>query len=210
VHVSTHAIGDQAIDWVVDTYDQVLKAKPTKDLRHGIIHASLPTDHAIDVMSRLQKQYSAAYPESNAPFLWWLGDNLVRSLGSARVSRMKPFATYIDKGIMWSGGSDYSVTPFPARYGIWASVARQTLAGAAPFGTKQSVDIKAALRSYTIWGAHQMFMENRTGSLETGKDADIAIWDRYIYTGPVVQIKDMNCEVRVFQGTGVYKRELPW
>src|SRR5262249_45356723 len=36
VHVSTHAIGDRAIDWVVDTYDQVLKATPTRGLRHGI------------------------------------------------------------------------------------------------------------------------------------------------------------------------------
>jgi len=43
IHVSTHAVGDRAIDWVVDTYDEVLKAKPTPALRHGIIHANQPT-----------------------------------------------------------------------------------------------------------------------------------------------------------------------
>ena len=42
VHVSTHAIGDRAIDWVVDTYEQVLKATPTRGLRHGIIHGNTP------------------------------------------------------------------------------------------------------------------------------------------------------------------------
>src|SRR5262249_50270178 len=47
LHVSTHAIGDRAIDWVVDTYDRALQAKPTHGLRHGIIHANTPTDHAI-------------------------------------------------------------------------------------------------------------------------------------------------------------------
>jgi len=207
VHVSTHAIGDRAIDWVVDTYEQVLKAKPTRGLRHGIIHASLPTPHAIDVMARLEKEYDAAYPESNAPFLWWLGDNLIRSLGSDRAGRMKPFADYVQKGILWSGGSDYSVTPFPARYGIWASVARKTLSGATPFGSRQSVDIKAALRSYTIWGARQMFMENRTGSLETGKDADIAVWDRDLYTVAADQIKDIQCEMTFFQGNVVYEAQ---
>ncbi len=205
VHVSTHAIGDRAIDWVVDTYDQVLKARPTRGLRHGIIHASLPTDHAIDVMARLQKDYDSGYPEANAPFMWWLGDNLIRSLGPARVSRMKPFATFSEKGILWGGGSDYGVTPFPARYGIWASIARKTLSGASPFGAKESVGVKTALRSYTIWAAHQLFMENRTGSLETGKDADIAVWDRDIYTVPVDQIKDMKCELTVFQGKIVYQ-----
>ena len=66
VHVSTHAIGDRAIDWVVDTYAQALAAKPTKGLRHGIIHANTPTDHANDVMARLQRDYDAAYPEASA------------------------------------------------------------------------------------------------------------------------------------------------
>ena len=48
VSVGTHAIGDHAIDWAVDTYAQVLKEKPTSGLRHSIIHANIPTDHAID------------------------------------------------------------------------------------------------------------------------------------------------------------------
>jgi predicted amidohydrolase YtcJ len=205
VHVSTHAIGDRAIDWVVDTYDQVLRAKPTRGLRHGIIHASLPTDHAIDVMARLQKDYQAGYPEANSPFMWWLGDNLVRSLGADRVFRMMPFATYEKKGILFTSGSDYSVTPFPARNGIWTSVARKTVTGAMPFGIEQAVDIKTALRAYTIWSAHQMFMENRIGSIEVGKDADIAVWDRDLYTVPTDQLKDMKCELTLLQGKVVYR-----
>ena len=35
VHVGTHAVGDRAIDWVVDTYAQVLSEKPTVGLRHS-------------------------------------------------------------------------------------------------------------------------------------------------------------------------------
>ena len=35
-------------------------AKPTRGLRHGIIHANTPTDHAIDVMARLQREFDAA------------------------------------------------------------------------------------------------------------------------------------------------------
>ena len=42
VHVGTHAIGDRAIDWVVDTYAEVLKEKPTRGLRHSIIHCQYP------------------------------------------------------------------------------------------------------------------------------------------------------------------------
>jgi predicted amidohydrolase YtcJ len=187
VHVSTHAIGDRAIDWVVDTYAAALAAKPTRGLRHGIIHDNTPTDHAIDVMARLQQQYDAGYPESQATFTWWLGDNYAGNLGPERGRRLNPFKTYVARGIKWAGGSDYGVTPFPARYGLWASVARKALNGtygATPFGTAESVDIKAALRSYTIWAAHQIFLDDRVGSIEPGKDADIAVWDRNMYAVP--------------------------
>ena len=51
IHVGTHAIGDRAIDWVVDTYAEVLKDKPTPGLRHSIIHANIPSDHAIQTMA---------------------------------------------------------------------------------------------------------------------------------------------------------------
>jgi hypothetical protein len=207
IHVSTHAIGDRAIDWVVDTYEQVLKARPTRGLRHGIIHGNTPTNHAIDVMARLQAEYDAGYPESQAEFLWWIGDNYAGNLGPERGLRLKPFNTYLKRGIKWAGGSDYGVTPFPARYGLWSSVARQTLNGtfgATPFGLQERVDIRTALRSYTIWAAHQMFLDDRIGSIEVGKDADIAVWDRDMYTVPTDALKDLRCELTIFRGRIVY------
>ena len=210
IHVSTHAIGDRAIDWVVDTYDQVLKATPTRGLRHGIIHANTPTDHALEVMARLQSQYDAGYPESQAEFLWWIGDNYAGNLGPARARRLKPFATYRKRGIIWAGGSDYSVTPYPARYGLWSSVTRKTLNatfGVTPFGTDESISIKDALRSYTIWAAHQMFLDDRIGSLEAGKDADIAVWDRDMLTVPAETLKDLKCQLTIFRGKIVHTAE---
>ncbi len=208
VHVSTHAIGDRAIDWVVDTYAAALAATPTKGLRHGIIHGNLPTDHAIETMARLQRDYDAGYPEAQAPFMWWIGDNYAGNLGPARAVRLKPFHTYLEHGVHWGGGSDYSVTPFAARYGLWASVTRTTLNGtygAQPFGMKEAVDIRTALRSYTIWAAHQMFLDDRIGSLEAGKEADIAVWDRDPYAIPAADLKNLRCEMTLLRGKVVYR-----
>src|SRR6266852_2748914 len=177
IHVSTHAVGDRAIDWVVDTYADLLKEKPTKGLRHGIIHCNIPTDHAIDTLARLQRDYDSGYPETQAPFMWWIG------------------------------GSHYPVTPFAARYGLWSSVVRKTLNGvygSQPFGTAESVDIHTALKSYTTWAAHQLFLEDRIGSLEPGKDADIAVWDRDLYSIPSDEIKNLHCELTLLRGKVVY------
>lgn len=210
IHVGTHAIGDRAIDWVADTYAEVLRDKPTPGLRHSIIHANIPSDHAIEAMAALEKQYDAGYPEAQAEFMWWIGDTYASNFGPARSLRLMPFRSYLDRGIHWAGGSDYPVTPFAARYGIWASVARETLKGTRgkqPFGTAQAVDVHAALRSYTIWAAHQLFLEDRTGSIEVGKDADIAVWDRDLYSAPTAQLKDMKCEMTVFRGQIVYRAD---
>jgi predicted amidohydrolase YtcJ len=212
VHVSTHAIGDRAIDWVIDTYDRALKAKPTRGLRHGIIHANTPTDRAIDVMARLQRDYDAGYPESSATFMWWIGDNYAGNLGPARNLRLKPFQTYLKKGVQWSGGSDYSVTPFAAKLGLWASVARETLNGtygATPFGAAESVNVRAALRSYTAWAARAMFLDDRVGSIEAGKEADLAVWDRNPYEVPTSALKDLRCELTMVRGRIVYRAPAP-
>ena len=208
VHVSTHAIGDRAIDWVVDTYDQALAATPTRGLRHGLIHANTPTDRAIAAMARLQRDYDAAYPEASAGFMWWIGDNYAGNLGPQRNLRLKPFQTFVRKGVQWGGGSDYPVTPFAARYGVWASVARQTLNGTygeKPFGTMESVDVRTALRSYTAWAARTMFLEDRVGTIEAGKDADLAVWDRNPYEIPTDQLKNLRCELTFVRGRVVYR-----
>jgi predicted amidohydrolase YtcJ len=118
-----------------------------------------------------------------------------------------PFKTFTTRGIIWSGGSDYPVTPFPARYGLWSSVERKTLKatyGEQPFGTAEAIDIHTALRSYTIWAAHQLFLEKTIGSIEVGKDADIAIWDRDPYSVPASALKDMKCELTLLRGRVVF------
>jgi hypothetical protein len=209
IGIGSHAIGDRAIDWVVDTYDAALEATGTNGLRLSIIHANIPTDHAIEVMARLQRDHDSGYPESQAGFAWWIGDIYAANLGPERSQRLNPFKTYLAKGVIWGGGSDAPVTPFAARYGLWASTARETARGtfgATPFGTAQAVDIHAALRSYTAWAARMINAETRTGTLEAGKSADIAIWDRDPYAVPTAAIKDMACEMTLFQGRVVFER----
>ena len=193
---------------MVDSYALALQRNPIPGLRHGIIHANIPTDHAIETMAGLQKTYDAGFPEPSSTFMWWIGDTYAGNFGPQRCLRLNPFHTFVSKGIRWAGGSDFDVTPFPARYGIWAAMARETLLGvygASPYGNAEAVDVRTALRSYTIWAARQMFLEDKIGSIEVGKYADIAVWDRDPYRAPTAAIKDLKCQMTLFQGKVVYR-----
>ena len=209
LHMGIHAIGDRAIDWTVDTFDRLLADTPTSGLRHSIIHCNIPTDHAIAVMSRLQRDYDAAYPETQPGFTWWIADAYAANFGPLRNQRMLPLRTYLDNGIRWGASSDFNVTPFPPRYGLWASVAREALMGTwgkHPFGTDEAIDVHNALKAYTRWNARQVFLEDSIGSIEVGKYADLVVWDRDPYTVPVADLKDMRAELTMLGGEIVYKR----
>ena len=211
IHVSTHSIGDRGIDWTVDSYAQALRENPKHGLRHGIIHANIPTDRAIDTIARLQREYDAGYPEPSATFMWWIGDTYAGNFGPKRALRLDPFHTFMRKKILWANGSDFGVTPFPARYGIWSAVARQPLLGVHPgdpYGRDEAVGVHTALRAVTIWTARQMFLEKKIGSIEPGKYADLAVWDRDLYSVATDQLKEMKCVLTVFNGRIVY-RTLP-
>jgi len=208
MHVSTHSIGDRTIDWVMDSYAMALAERPTKGLRHGIIHANIPTDRAIDLMARLQREFDAGYPEPSATFHWWIGDSYAGNFGLARSRRLNPFRTFQQKGIVWANGSDYPVTPFAARHGIWASVARTTMLGrhaGDPFGRGEAVDVRTALKAATIWAARQMFLEQKVGSLEVGKYADLAVWDRDPYAVPTAELQGIQCLMTLFGGRVVHR-----
>ncbi|MEA3246960.1 MAG: amidohydrolase family protein, partial [Gemmatimonadota bacterium] len=120
---------------------------------------------------------------------------------------------FLDRGMTWANGSDFDVTPFPARYGIWAAIARESLLGVYaglekdPFGRAQSVDVHPALKAVTIWAARQMFLEKKVGSIEPGKYADLAVWDRDFYSIPTAEIRDAKCLMTLFDGKVVFRAD---
>jgi predicted amidohydrolase YtcJ len=141
--------------------------------------------------------------------MWWIGDTYSGNFGPERSKRLNPFKTFTTRNIPWAGSSDFGVTPFPARYGIWASVARKPVLGVYdkdPFGREEAVDVRTALRSYTIWSARQLFLEKEIGSLEPGKYADIAVWDKNLYEVPTEGLENLECQMTLFQGEVVFER----
>ena len=71
-----------------------LKRKPVQGLRHSIIHANIPSDHALESMAAMQRDFDAGYPEPSPSFTWWIGDTYAGNFGPERSLRLNPFATF--------------------------------------------------------------------------------------------------------------------
>lgn len=66
--------------------------------------------------------------------------------------------------------------------------------------------VGARASQYTDWASRQIFMENKIGTIEAGKYADLAIWNKDVYAVPAAELKDMQCSMTIFNGKVVHER----
>ena len=71
-------------------------------------------------------------------------------------------------------------------------------------GEEEKITIKEALRTYTIWAAKCLLMEDIVGSVEVGKYADLTVWSQDLYTISVEDIKDAKVSMTILGGEIVY------
>src|SRR5271157_1938117 len=187
--LETHAIGDRAIDEVLDSYAAVIQQLGLKDHRFRIVHAGISTP---SVQKRLRELNVLV--DGNPPFVYWIGSWFAK-YGPERVRWCYPAKSYIENGIIEAAGSDVPVTPLSPWWGIWAAVVRRDLQTSQLLAPEERISVEQALTLYTRNGAYAGFEEDRKGSLEPGKLADFIVVDRDVLTVPADELKD----VRVLQ-----------
>ncbi len=199
--LSTHAIGDRAIDEVLDSYAKVAAALPGRDLRSRVIHDGLATPA---IQSRLVAEH--VYVDNNPPFVYFLGKHF-QHYGPERLRWAYPGKSYFDNGIVASGGSDTYVTPLSPWWGIWASVVRKEQNSGAVLAPEERLTVSQAIQQYTYNGALAGFDEKNKGSLEAGKLADFIVIDRDIFTVSVNELKDVHVLSTWIGGREMYRSE---
>jgi predicted amidohydrolase YtcJ len=184
--LETHAIGDRAIDEVLDSYAATMKALDLKDPRFRVVHAGVSTPA---IQKRLKELHVLV--DGNPPFVYWIGSWFAK-YGAERVRWCYPAKSYIENGIIEGAGSDVSVTPISPWWGIWSAVVRKQLGTNEVLAPEERITILEALRLYTWNGAYVGFEENEKGSLEPEKLADFIVVDCDVLSVPPDQLKDVQ------------------
>jgi hypothetical protein len=86
---------------------------------------------------------------------------------------------------------------------IHGLVNRRTKTGK-PIGQRQKISVKEALKLYTTHSAYQQLDEDKLGSIEEGKLADMVVLGEDILTVDPEKIKDIPIERTVIEGKTVY------
>jgi predicted amidohydrolase YtcJ len=168
--VATHAIGDAAIDRVLDAYEHAQDRWPRQGPRHRIEHCGLVDDAQIDRLRQL-----GVIPVPQGRFLTELGDAYVDVLGTARAETLLyRQRSFLEAGIELPGSSDCPVVAGAPLKGIDALVNR-VLPDGRVLGRRESLTPTQALRAFTLGSAFADHQEHRKGSLTVGKLADLVV-----------------------------------
>lgn len=196
--LETHAIGDRAIDEVLDSYATVIRQLGLKDHRFRIVHAGISTP----VVQKRMRELNVVI-DGNPPFVYWIG-SWFQKYGPERVRWSYPAKSYIENGIIEAAGSDVAVTPISPWWGIWAAVVRRDLQSGQILAPEERISVEQALTLYTRNGAYAGFEENIKGALEPGKLADFIVIDRDILSAPADELKDVKVLQTFVSGQPVY------
>lgn len=175
LQVTTHAIGDEANDIVLDTLAAVAKANGPRDRRFRIEHVQHMKPHAIPRF-KAQGVIASVQPYHAIDDGRWAA----RRIGEERLKTSFAFGSLVRSGAHVCMGSDWPVAPIDPLTGLQAAVARETLDGLNPDGwfPEQRVTLTQAMHCYTQEGAYAGFNEHKSGALLPGLMADFVVWDR--------------------------------
>lgn len=197
--VATHAVGDAAMDMVLDAYERANARRSIVDRRWSIEHAfigrpdHLPRIKALGLALSLQDH------------LYLAGPSLVQYWGAARAGLTTPVRLYLDAGLPVSSGTDAPVVPYPPLWTLYHFVTRDTIAGGV-LGPEQKVTRQEAIRMATTGNAWLMMEEAEKGTLERGKLADLVVLSENPLTCPEPRLRDAQVLMTIVGGRVVYER----
>jgi predicted amidohydrolase YtcJ len=208
--VHFHALGDRAVRHALDAIEAARRANGPSGPRHHLAHIQVvhPDDilrfAALGATANMQALWAAHEPQMDVLTIPFLGER--------RAGWQYPFRSLQAAGAALAAGSDWSVSsPNP----LWAAhvAVNRALPRAAggtgtegPFLPEQALDLPAFLSAYTFGSARVNGLEDVTGAIRPGLDADFAIVDADLSRIPDAEIGTATVTATWVRGRPVWQR----
>jgi predicted amidohydrolase YtcJ len=197
--IGIHAIGDRAVQTVLDAYERVITANP--HLKPG----TLVIEHAFlaDATQRGRARRLGVGVTVQQPLLYEQGAQLRASWGQERTSQILPIRSWVEAGVQVSAGSDSPPTSVDPMQALWGMVTRGTKQIGLQ-GPEEAVDQYTALWLYTAGSAELNWESERRGALQPRRLADLMAYRTDPVACPVDQLLGLRPVFTMVGGRAVY------
>jgi len=205
---TAHTVGDGAVDALLDAYDQVNRTTPVRATRPCVTHSNFMSREAIEKAARL-----GVVVDIQPAWLYLDTRTLVSQFGYERLRYFQPLQSLFQAGVIAGGGSDHmqkigsfrSINPYNPFLAMEVAVTRRAKGYLGRLHPEEALSRAQAIRFYTINNAHLLFLEDKIGSLEEGKAADLIVIDRDLLTCRDDEIKGTRVLATYLDGKRVFR-----
>jgi predicted amidohydrolase YtcJ len=205
--MSSHVTGNRGVDIVLDAIEAANKEKSMLDKRYNIIHAYFAS---ADTAKRAVSL--GAVIDTQPMWFYKDGDALLKALGPKYMNTFIGVKTWKDNGVIVALNADHmegfdpvrALNPYHPMLAMQAAITRKTQGGQV-IGPAERISRLDALRMTTINAAYIGFEEQKKGSIEVGKLADLAILTADFLTVPEDQIMNIKSYMTIVDGKVVYE-----
>ncbi len=197
-----HAIGDAAIDLLLDIYEAAMIANPRPNARHRIEHCEFITDPA--TFERIRRL--GCVPVPGTTFLRDFRPVYMQNLGPERLRYANAMRTFLDMGIVAAASSDAPVVTVDPLAGIATMMTRADFTGEVSY-PEEAITFDEAVWAYTWAGAYASFEEGIKGSLAPGKLGDVVVLNTDARTVAPGEVVTMHADYTIMDGAIIHHAE---
>ncbi len=198
--IGIHAIGDAAIELILDAYEEAQASFPREDTRHRIEHCSIIDEGLIDRIAAQQ-----VVPIPGTSFLHYTRPAYDQNLGRDRYRYAYAMKTFKERGIIAAASTDAPVVPVNPMLGIETMVTRLDRLGDDAW-TEEAITVEDALKAYTWNAAYASHEEAIKGSLKPGMLGDLTIYETDLRTVEPTSMRNVKIDYTIADGKVVFVR----
>jgi predicted amidohydrolase YtcJ len=204
---TAHSVGDGAVHTLLDVYEEINRKTPIRKTRPCITHCNFMSAEAVRKLPEL-----GVTADIQPAWLYLDTRTLTAQFGYDRLRYFQPLKSLFEAGAIAGGGSDHmqkigslrSVNPYNPFLAMWTTLTRRAKWYEGQLHPEEALSREQALRFYTNNNAYILFLDDRVGSLEEGKLADLIVVDRDLLTCPVDDVKETQVLQTYVNGELVY------
>ncbi|MDD4872792.1 MAG: amidohydrolase family protein, partial [Kiritimatiellae bacterium] len=208
--MSCHVTGDGGTEAILDAIAAVAAEDPSiKQRRFNLLHTYFPTP----AIARRTKELGVCVDTQG--YLYYRDAEVLADIyGKPWAERFIGLGEWMRGGVSVAVNSDHMIgfdpdhamNSFNPALMLWIAVARKTDCGNV-YGAYQKLSRLDALRAVTLWAARLSFDEDKLGSLEPGKLADLVVIDRDYLACPEDELRQIKVLRTMVNGKTVFQSD---